>query len=117
MYVSRLVGKADRFRLHDTVANALTGTNPRLTASPVVVLNYRQPDGSMRATILSYENRGSGNALYYYIVPVSGVLGAPQWAVTKAPSNVSFSVVTGVLRMVLTGPNGEQITYSGTMQQ
>ena len=117
MYVSRLVGKADRFRLHDSVANALAGTNPRLTASPVVVLNFRQPDGTMRATILSFENRGTGNALYYYVVPVSGVLGTPQWAVTKSPSNVSFSMVEGVLRMALTGPNGELITYSGTMQQ
>ena len=117
MYVSRLVGKADRFRLHDSVANALAGTNPRLTASPVVVLNFRQPDGTMRATILSFENRGTGNALYYYVVPVSGVLGTPQWAVTKAPSNVSFSIVEGVLRMALTGPNGELITYSGAMQQ
>ena len=117
MYVSRLVGKADRFRLHDSVANALAGTNPRLTASPVVVLNFRQPDGTMRATILSFENRGSGPALYYYVVPVSGVLGEPQWAVTKKPSAVSFSMVEGVLRMSLTGPNGELITYSGTMQQ
>ena len=49
MYVSRLVGKADRFRLHDTVADALAGANPRLTASPVVVMNFRQPDGTMRA--------------------------------------------------------------------
>ena len=47
-YVSRLVGKADRFRLHDSVADALSGTNPRLTESPVVVLNFRQPDGTMR---------------------------------------------------------------------
>lgn len=117
MYVSRLVGKADRFRLHDSVANALAGTNPRLTASPVVVLNFRQPDGTMRATILSFENRGTGNALYYYVVPVSGVLGTPQWAVTKSASNVSFAMVEGVLRMTLTGPGGEQITYSGTMQQ
>lgn len=117
MYVSRLVGKADRFRLHDSVANALAGTNARLTASPVVVLNYRQPDGTMRATILSYENKGSGNALYYYVVPVSGVLGTPQWAVTKSPTNVSFAMTNGILQMTLTGPNSEQITYSGTMQQ
>ena len=91
MYVSRLVGKADRFRLHDSVANALAGTNPRLTASPVVVLNFRQPDGTMRATILSFEDRGTGNALYYYVVPVSGVLGTPQWAVTKSPSIIGVT--------------------------
>jgi hypothetical protein len=117
MYVSRLVGKADRFRLHDSVADALSGARPRLTDSPVIVLNFRQPDGSMRATILSYEDRGTGKALYYYVVPTSGVLGAPQWAVTKSPANVVFSMVQGVMRMALTGKNGEQIIYSGTMQQ
>ena len=117
MYVSRLVGKADRFRLHDSVSDALSGTNPRLTASPVVLLNFRQPDGTMRATILSFEDRGSGFALYYYVVPVTGVLGTPQWAVSKSPSNVVFTMEQGVLRMTLTGPNGEEITYSGTMLQ
>ncbi len=117
MYVSRLIGKADRFRLHDSVADALAGTNARLTASPVVLLNYRQPDGVMRATILSFENRGSGIALYYYVVPTTGVLGTPEWAVTKAASNISFTMEQGVLRMKLTGPNSEEITYSGTMQQ
>ena len=117
MYVSRLIGKADRFRLHATVSDALAGTNPRLTASPVVVLNYKQPDGSMRATILSYETRNGVEALYYYVVPVSGVLENPEWTVTRATNDISFSVVTGVLRMTLTGPNGEIITYSGTMQQ
>lgn len=117
MYVSKLVGKADRFRLHDSVADALSGANPRSSSSPVVVLNFRQPDGTMRASILSFENRGSGPALYYYIVPVSGVLGTPQWSVSNKASNVQFAMDQGVLRMILTGPAGEQITYSGTMQQ
>lgn len=117
LYVSRLVGKADRFRLHDTVADALAGTNPRLTSSPVVVLNFRQPNGTMRASILSFEDRGSGPALYYYVVPTAGVLGEPQWFVTNKPANVQFAMEQGVLRMVLTGPAGERITYSGTMQQ
>lgn len=116
MYVSRLVGKANRFRLHDSVNDALSNANPRLTASPVVVLNFRQPDGTMRAAILSFENRSTGPALYYYIVPLSGLLGQPQWSVTKAPTNVQFAMVEGVLRMSLTGPGGEQIIYSGTMQ-
>lgn len=120
MYVSRLIGKADRFRLHDSVADALSGANPRLTASPVVVLNFRQldnPSAPMRAAILSFEDRGGGPALYYYVVPANGALGTPQWTVSKAPANVSFAMVAGVLRMTLTGKNGEQITYSGTMQQ
>ena len=117
MYVSRLVGKADRFRLHDSVADALAGVRSRTTPSPVLVLNFRQPDGTMRASILSFENRGTGNALYYYVVPVSGVLGTPQWSISNQPTQVQFSIDQGVLRMTLTGPAGEQIIYSGTMQQ
>ena len=117
LQVGRLLGKAVRFRLHDTVADALAGTNTRQTASPVLVLNFRQLDGTMRASILSFENRGNGPALYYYVVPTSGVIGTPQWYVTKKPANVAFSMEQGVLRMTLTGPAGEQITYSGTMQQ
>jgi hypothetical protein len=116
-YVSKLVGEADRFRLHDSVADATTGANPRLTASPVIVLNYRQPDGTMRASIMAFENRGSGLALNYYIVPTTGTLGSPQWTISRRPANVQFSVEQGVLRMTITGPAGEQIIYSGTMQQ
>jgi type II secretory pathway pseudopilin PulG len=117
LYVSKLVGKADRFRLHDSIQDALVGANPRLTSSPVVVLNFRQPDGTVRASILSFENRGSGLALYYYVVPTNGVLGTPQYYVSKKPANVQFGMQEGVLRMTLTGPAGEQITYSGVMQK
>jgi hypothetical protein len=117
MNVSRIVGKADRFRLHDSLQDALAGQNPRLTDSPVVVLNYRQPDGSQRAAILSFEDRGSGPALYHYVVPLSGLLNEPQWYISNRPANVGFTIEEGVLRMTLTGPVGEQITYSGIMQQ
>jgi len=116
-YVSKLVGKADRFRLHASLDEAKAGSNPRLTASPVAVLNFRQPDGTMRASILSFEDLGDGPALYYYVVPTSGVLGDPEWAITTKAKDVVFSADQGVLRMSITGPAGELITYSGTMQQ
>ena len=114
-HISKLLLSAERFRLHASLSDALAGTNPRLTDSPVCVLNFRQPDGTIRATILSYENRGQGNALYYYVVPVTGVLTAPQWIVTNAPSNVTFFVDSGILRTRLTGPAGEELTFSGAM--
>ena len=117
MHVSKLVGKAERFRLHATVDDALSGTAPRLTASPVLILNFRQPDGSVRASILSFEDRGSGKALYHYAVSDDGQLNAPQWHVTNAPSDVSFAVEQGILRMTLTGPNNERVIYSGAMTQ
>ena len=82
----------------------------------VVMLLFSQPDGSQRYALLSFEDRGTGPALFYYLVPQSGVIEAPQMAISSQPSNVVFSLEEGVLRMTLDGPAGERITYSGTMQ-
>lgn len=116
-YVSRLVSGADRFRLHPTLADAAAGSNARMVASPVMVLNFRQPDGTSRAAIMSFETRNTIRGLYYYVVPQAGPLGAPQWAITERVNDVSFSVENGVMRMKITGPENEVITYSGAMQQ
>lgn len=116
-YVAKLVGQSSRYRLHSNVTEALAGTNMVMSNAPVLLLNFQQPDGSMKAAILAFQNLGSGSALYYYIVPSSGTLGSPQWAVTRKPTDVRFSIETGILRMRLTGPAGEQITYSGNMQR
>ncbi len=117
MHISRIIGKADRFRLHDSVEDALTGIEPRISESPVLVLNYSMPDGTQRASMLSFENRDTGPALYYYIIPTHGPLTDPEWFITNKATNITFSIVQGVLRMTLYGPAGEEITYSGSMQQ
>lgn len=116
-YVSRIIGGADRFRLHDSVDDALQGRNPRTGPTRVVVFNFRQPDGVQRASILSFEDRGQGDQLYYYIVPLSGGIGEPEWSVTSQPKNVEFVIDEGILRMILTGPADEQVIYSGAMQK
>lgn len=114
-HVSKLFINAERFRLHASLEDAISGDDPQLTDSPVVVLNFRQPDGTLRAGILSFEDRGDGDALYYYVVPLTGVLGDPEWAITTRPTNVSFFVESGIIRTRLTGPAGEVITFSGAM--
>lgn len=116
-YVAKVIGQSSRYRLHNNKTEALAGTNMVMTNAPVILLNFQQPDGSVKAAILAFENLGTGAALYYYIVPSSGSLGAPQWAVTRKPTDVRFSIETGVLRMRLSGPAGEQVTYSGNMQR
>jgi len=117
MYVGKMAGKADRFRLHATLDDALAGRNPQLGESKFMVMNYRQPDGTVRASILAVETRNGRDVLNYYLVPTVGSIAAPQWSITKKATRVRFSVEEGILRMRLTGPAREQITYSGTMQQ
>jgi prepilin-type N-terminal cleavage/methylation domain-containing protein len=110
-HVSKLLLNAERFRLHASLDDAKNGINPRLTDSPVVVLNFRQPDGTLRAGILSFE----GNTLNYYLVGLDGSLSVPEWAITNKPTDVSFFVESGIIRTRLTGPAGEQITFSRAM--
>jgi prepilin-type N-terminal cleavage/methylation domain-containing protein len=117
MHVARIIGRADRFRLHADLDDALANENARLTESPVLLMNFRQPDGQIRVGILAFETRNGQQALYYHLVPEAGAIPEPQWFVTDRADDVRFSVEEGVLRMRLTGPAGEQITYSGTMQQ
>lgn len=118
MHVGRMAGKADRFRLHASVADALAGRDPRLSDSPVLLMTFLQPDGTNRSTILAFETVGGGKALNYYLVPTgaSPSLGAAQWAITRKAEDIKFSVEQGVLRMTIKGAAGEQIIYSGTMQ-
>ena len=116
IYLNRLIGKADRFRLHSSMSEALSGANPQTDPSPICVLNFRQPDGTMRASILAFEDTADGKRLNYYVVPESGPLASPQWSITRRAENVEFYMEQGILRTILTGPQGEQLIYSGTMQ-
>ena len=114
-HMNRLIGQAERFRLHNSTADALAGTNPVMTGASVLVLNFQQPDGTTQAAMLSFDR--TKHELDYYLVPTAGALAAPDWAITREASDVSFAIEQGVLRVTLTGPNSEQITYSGVMQQ
>ena len=115
-YLNRLIGKADRFRLHETMSDALAGANPQTAESQICVLNFRAPDRSVRPSILAFENTPDGDRLNYYVVPESGAMGTPQWSVTRRAANVQFYMEQGILRTLITGPQGEQLIYSGSMQ-
>ncbi|MEP2777134.1 MAG: type II secretion system protein [Luteolibacter sp.] len=115
-HVSKLLSDAERFRMHASLQDALAGSNPKLTSSPVLVLNFRQPDGSVRAGILSFETRSGKKALYYYVVPTSGVLTQPEWVVTSKAANVEFYMVSGMIATRVTGPAGEEVFFTGAME-
>lgn len=115
-FVVKLVSQADGFRLHDSVSGAESGTQPVLTGASVLVLSHRQSDGVVRESALAFTDPGTGPGLYYYLVAANGTFGSPRWAVSKKPTGTVFSIDEGVLRMRLSGPNGEELTYSGANQ-
>jgi hypothetical protein len=114
--VVRVIGAAEDYRLYSDIEALKGGADPVLTGAKVLVLRFKEADGSMRASILSFEDPGTGQGLYYTMIPDSGTIAAPDWALSKQPTQVVFAVDQGVLRMLVTGPNGEELIYSGTQQ-
>jgi len=114
--VARIVNHADSFRVHRSLADAEARTNPVLEDGTVLVLRFKMADGVFRETVLSFYDPGTGPGIYYHLVAEDGTIGDPQWAITKDVTDTKFSVEHGILRMRLTGPNGEEIIYSGAQQ-
>jgi len=114
--VARIASHADGFRLHRSLSDAEARTNPVLTDATVLVLRFRQPDGGFRESILAFHDPGTGEGIYYHFVEPDGTIDDPQWAVSKEVTDTKFSIENGILRVRLTGPNGEEIIYSGTQQ-
>ncbi len=115
-YVARVIGSAEGYQLYSDKASLTSGGSPVLSNAKVLMLRFRQADGTLRASILSFENPGSGQGLYYTVVPVAGANGSPDWALSKNPQSVKLAVEQGILRMYVDGPNGEQVVYSGSQQ-
>jgi len=115
-YLTRVIGSAEGYRLYESVDDLVAGAAPVMEDAPVLMLRFKEPDGTFRASVLSFENPGTGQGLYYRLVTSAGVLRAPDWAISRSPANVDFSIVQGILRVTITGPAGEEIVYSGTQQ-
>lgn len=115
-YLARVIGSAEGYRLYESIDDLVAGAPPVMEDAPVLMLRFREPDGTFRASVISFENPGTGQGLYYRLVTSAGVLRAPDWAVSRRPANVDFSIVQGILRVTITGPAGEEIVYSGTQQ-
>jgi len=115
-YVVKLVGNADSYRLYASIDDLVAGRPQVMADAPVIMLRFKEPNGTFRASVLSFEDPGTGTGLYYRMVNNAGVLGTPSWALSKRPSNVRFAIENGILRMVVSGSNGEELTYSGAMQ-
>jgi hypothetical protein len=115
-YIVKIIGNADSYRLYASVDDLVAGRSQVMTNAPVIMLRFKEPNGTFRASVLSFEDPGTGSGLYYRMVNSSGVLASPSWVLSKKPSDVRFAIENGILRVIVSGTNGEEVTYSGAMQ-
>lgn len=116
-YVVRVVGRAEGFQLYGNMDNLRDGDPPVLVGANVMVLRFRGPDGVAKASVVSFEAVDGDTGLYYRVIAPDGSIPAePDWAISRQPTGVNFTLNTGILQMTITGPNNEQLVYSGTEQ-
>ncbi|WP_367873906.1 hypothetical protein [Luteolibacter sp. Populi] len=119
-YLSRVMNSAEGFRLYHSVSDVTNNQPQDLKDAKVLMLRFKEQNGTFRASALSFEDpldENKGLGLYFRsVVDDTNALGIAEWALSNKPTDVTFSVVDGILLARITGPNGEEITYSGTQQ-
>lgn len=113
--LGNLVGKADSYRLYTSRINAMASSGAVNSGGRALRLRFRNPDGSSSNAVISFEESSGANRLnFYYRGPNDAAWPtAPSWTISSRPSLVDFANNTGILLITMTGPNGEEITYSG----
>ena len=113
LLMGRLIQQADTYRIFPDRGSAVAGTGAVNTNGKAVWLRFRNPDGTFDQAIVSYETVSGVAGLHFFYHDRTGFGSTPAWTVSSKPANVTFANDTGVLLITVTGPNAEEITYSG----
>ena len=72
---------------------------------------FRDPDGTIRLMVVGFDPVEEELGFY-------GTVGSsdPTWVISSKLSSINIADETGIVLMTVTGPNEEQITYSGTLE-
>lgn len=114
--LNRIIPRANFFRMYASLTDAESGNNAVISNGKVLALQFQDPANPLIRSFGIIEYDDTLNDLNYYHVDNMAQLAVrdPEWKITTQLDNAVFFVENGVLRIRLTGPNGEEITYSAT---
>ena len=116
--MNQIVSRASFFRMYENMEDAQSGRDAVIADGKVLALMFVEADDTNSSFgVIQFDN--TNDRLEYYHVSTMAELAAasPNWTISSQVSNATFFVENGVLRIRLTGPNGEEITYSTTTQR
>jgi len=117
--LNRIIPRANFFRMYASLTDAKAGTGAVINDGKVLALQFQDVANSADSSfgIIAYDD--AANDLNYYHVSSMAELAiaSPAWNITTQLHDAVFYVENGVLRIKLTGPNGEEIIYSATTQR
>lgn len=112
--LSRMLFSADTARLYTDIGSGKAGGAGVTENASALVLAFRQPDGRFEYGMIGFDP--ATDRLGYYQRGSSGWPSEPSWIISASADMVSFEVQNGVVRCTVTGPNQEELTFSGAGQ-
>lgn len=109
--LGRIFNQADHVFVFASRDDAVSGSNPTIGDGTAVRLSFRGADQATRVRIVSFEQGVSSAQLRFYTYHADGT--ETSWVITDKIASASFNMSQGILSAVLTGPSGEEVTYSG----
>ena len=115
--LTAILSRADAIKLFTTFTDAIDDQNPVTANGTVLVAAFQNIDGTTTFGIISYETLAGVEQLNYYFYDPSGTApteGDPAWTISRDLSGAAFSLepTYGFFQATLTGPIGEQLTYT-----
>ena len=114
--LSPMLGRVDSYRIYSDVAGAKSGGPGVTSGGHAILLAYRSTINTYSYGIISGETQTDGTMTIGYYYNNGGWGNKPDWVLSTRASGVEFFVQDGVLRVRLSGPAGEQVTFSGHTQ-
>lgn len=114
--VGQAVSRATSYRVHATAVDAFAGIRAVNADGRALRLIFRNPGGSVEQSVLAFESVSGAMQLNFYHHDGVSWSSRPDWSVTRAARDVTFSDTSGILLMTIQGPSAEEIIYAATTE-
>ena len=120
--LNRIIPRANFFRMYGSLTDAKESSNAVIADGKVIALKFqaitRDPNSPLddysSFGVIAYDDE-TKKLNYYHLESMAELaVATPDWSISNRIEDAVFYVENGVLRTKLTGPNGEEITYSTT---
>ena len=120
--LNRIIPRANFFRMYGSLTDAKESSNAVIADGKVIALKFqaitRDPNSPLddysSFGVIAYDDE-TKKLNYYHLESMAELaVSTPDWSISNRIEDAVFYVENGVLRTKLTGPNGEEITYSTT---
>lgn len=119
--LNKMVPRANAFQMFADIGD-LSDSKGVITGASVLALRFQDSTKNAAAdtqlkhsfSVIAFDS-ATGDLNYYNNLSKPLVIPAtPSWKIASNLQNTTFFIENGVIRMTITGPNGEEITYSST---